>query len=71
MMAGSLARCTYIQRLNPLGGVAPRGLFTLPAWNGIPNFELAVPYQVLHNRCYFLPSLFLYPGKECFVYVRN
>ncbi len=50
--AGVLASCTYIQRLNVLGGNAPKGFFTLPASNGIPNFEAAFPYQVsaLHSN---------------------
>lgn len=44
--AGALASCTYIQRLNVLGGDAPKAFFTLPAWNSIPNAEAAFPYQV-------------------------
>ena len=46
IVAGVLAACTYIQRLNVIGGNAPKGFFTLPAWNGIPNAEAAFPYQV-------------------------
>ena len=42
---GTLASVTHVQRVNVLGGVAPTGLFALPAYNGIPNFQLAVPYQ--------------------------
>ena len=40
-----MAGVTFIQRLNTLGGMAPSGLFALPAFNGIPNFQLAVPYH--------------------------
>jgi hypothetical protein len=43
--AGTLSSVTHVQRVNTLGGVAPKGLFALPAYNGIPNFQLAVPYQ--------------------------
>ncbi|CAL5227783.1 g10805 [Coccomyxa viridis] len=42
---GALASCTYIQRLNVLGGDAPKAFFMLPAWNSIPNAEAAFPYQ--------------------------
>ncbi|BDA42825.1 hypothetical protein COCOBI_03-7180 [Coccomyxa sp. Obi] len=43
---GVLSRCTYIQRLNPLGGNLPTGLFGLPAYAGsIPDFPAAIPYQ--------------------------
>lgn len=37
-----------VQRINTLGGTVPGNpkLFTLPASpTGVPNFELAVPYQ--------------------------
>ncbi len=36
---------TYVQRLNTLGGMAPTGLYALPAYNGTSNIQLAVPYQ--------------------------
>ncbi|KAK9909748.1 hypothetical protein WJX75_006866 [Coccomyxa subellipsoidea] len=43
---GVLSGCTYIQRLNPLGGVLPTGLYGLPAYSSnIPNFDVAIPYQ--------------------------
>jgi hypothetical protein len=44
--AGVLASCTYVQRLNVLGGGAPESLIALPTWNGIPNYEATFPYQV-------------------------
>lgn len=43
--SGSLSKVTYIQRLNTKGGVIPDGLFTLPAFGNIPNFQSAIPYQ--------------------------
>ena len=43
--AGTLAKVTFVQRLNTLGGQIAPGQFTLPAFNGIPNFQLAIPYQ--------------------------
>ncbi|KAK9805971.1 hypothetical protein WJX73_010008 [Symbiochloris irregularis] len=42
---GTMQDVIYIQRLNTLGGVVPTGLFTLPAFNNIPNSLLDVPYQ--------------------------
>eukprot|EP00884_Botryococcus_braunii_P020771 jgi/Botrbrau1/7378/Bobra.0316s0022.1 len=36
----------FIQRVTTLGGVVPSVAFTLPAFQGVPNFELAIPYQV-------------------------
>ncbi|EIE24538.1 hypothetical protein COCSUDRAFT_46842 [Coccomyxa subellipsoidea C-169] len=43
---GVLKGATYIQRLNPLGGALPTGLFGLPAYaDKIPNYDVAVPYQ--------------------------
>ena len=45
LIAGSLADVTYIQRLRTKGGVVPEGLFTLPAFSGVPNHLLDVPYQ--------------------------
>ncbi|CAK0750586.1 hypothetical protein CVIRNUC_002002 [Coccomyxa viridis] len=46
---GTLASCTYIQRLNVNGGGAPKGFHTLPAWNGIASFEAAFPYQAIYT----------------------
>jgi len=43
--AGVLASCTHIQRLNVLGGNKPPNLSSLPAWDDVPNFYLAIPYQ--------------------------
>ena len=44
-VAGKLKDVTYIERLNTLGGVAPTNLTTLASYNGISNFQLAIPYQ--------------------------
>jgi hypothetical protein len=55
VLAGVWQNVNYIQRVNTLGGVVPSVAFTLPAFEGINNFDLAIPYQVQRMLNLYIP----------------
>ena len=46
LSAGVFGTVAYIQRINTLGGRIPGNFYSIPAFQTIKNYALAIPFQV-------------------------